>query len=149
LPKISKDLGESVLEEIKSEKYYIPNLLDKLWYNPAIRSTIYTYFNDSENGYELALAPSLVYLMVNRSGKDYIVTKEAVDQLVEEISQSETLEKFYANIVDTIRKQNPVVLEIIIKATKGFHEAIICVQAGLTMYRLLEVQLELNHKKSI
>ena len=148
LPKISKDLGESVLGEIKGTKDYITNLLDRLRYNPVVRSTIHTYFNDSSNGHELALSPSLVYLMVNRSGKDYIVTKEAVDQLVEEISQSETLEKFYDNIVDKLRKQNPIVLEIIIKATKRFHESIICVQAGLTMYRLLEAQSELNHKRS-
>jgi hypothetical protein len=86
--------------------------------------------------------------MVNSSGKDYIVTKEAVDQLFEEISQSETLEKFYKNIVEKIRKQNPIVLEIIIKATRSFHESIICAQAGLTMYRLLEEQSELNHKRS-
>ncbi len=147
LPKINKDLGESVLEEVKSKKDYIPNLLDRLWHNPAVRSTIFTYFNDSKNGHELALAPSLVYLMVNRAGKDYIVTKEAVNKIVEEISQLGTLKKFYKNIVEKLRKQNPIVLETIIKATRGFHETVICAQAGLTMYRLLEVQSELNHKK--
>lgn len=149
LPKISKDLAESVLEEIKSKKDYIPNLLNRLWHNPGVRSTIFTYSNDSKNGHELALAPSLVYLMVKRAEKEYIVTKEAVDKIVEGISQSGTLEKFYKNIVDKLRKQNPVVLEIITKATRGLYESFICAQAGITMYRLLEVQSELNHQRSI